>query len=87
MRTAHITDASVTDLLSIAGESLPVTGTVNLDAHAGGSLKALSGGGHLSVAGGEIYGEAYKSLNTDLKFAGEIGRGDEPGLCCRTAAA
>ena len=68
---AHITNASVTDLLSIAGESLPVTGTVNLNAHAGGSLNALSGGGHVSVAGGEIYGEAYKSLNTDLKFAGK----------------
>jgi translocation and assembly module TamB len=69
--TAHITDANVTDLLSIAGRSLPVTGTVNLDAHVGGSLKALSGAGHVSVAGGEIYGEGYKSLNTDLKFAGE----------------
>jgi translocation and assembly module TamB len=68
---AHISNANVTDLLSIAGESLPVTGTVNLNAHAGGSLKALSGGGHLSVTGGEIYGEGYKSLNTDLKFAGE----------------
>jgi translocation and assembly module TamB len=69
--SAHITDASVTDLLSIAGEGLPVTGTLNLEAHAGGALNALGGGGHLSVAGGEIYGEAYKSLNTDLKFAGE----------------
>ena len=68
---AEISDAQVSDLLSIAGESLPVTGTVNLKAHAGGSLKALSGGGHLSVAGGEIYGEQYKSLNTDLKFAGQ----------------
>lgn len=69
--TAHITNASVTDLLSIAGQNLPVTGTVNLQAHAGGALNALNGGGHLSVAGGEIYGEPYKSLNTDLKFAGE----------------
>jgi translocation and assembly module TamB len=68
---AHITDASVTDLLSIAGESLPVTGTLNLQAHVGGALHALSGGGHLSVAGGQIYGEDYKSLTTDLKFAGE----------------
>ncbi|HEY1965235.1 MAG TPA: hypothetical protein VGG59_09905, partial [Acidobacteriaceae bacterium] len=68
---AQISDAQVSDLLSIAGESLPVTGTVNLDAHAGGALKTLSGGGHLAVVGGEIYGEAYKSLNTDLKFAGE----------------
>ncbi|HEY2001088.1 MAG TPA: translocation/assembly module TamB domain-containing protein [Acidobacteriaceae bacterium] len=68
---AHITDASVTDLLSIAGESLPVTGTLNLQAHAGGALNALTGGGHLSVAAGQIYGEDYKSLTTDLKFAGE----------------
>ncbi len=69
--TAHITDASVTDLLSIAGRNLPVTGTVNLQAHASGALNALSGGGRLTIAGGEIYGEPYKSLNTDLKFAGE----------------
>ena len=69
--SAHISNASVTDLLSIAGESLPVTGTVNLQAHAGGTLNALNGGGHLSVADGDIYGEPYKSLNTDLKFAGE----------------
>jgi translocation and assembly module TamB len=68
---ANISDASIPDLLSIAGESLPVTGTLNLQAHAGGALNALSGGGHLSVAGGEIYGEGYKSLNTDLKFAGQ----------------
>ena len=63
---AEISDAQVSDLLSIAGESLPVTGTVNLQAHAGGALNALTGGGHLAVAGGEIYGEAYKSLNSDL---------------------
>ena len=35
---AHITDASVTDLMSIAGESVPVTGTMNLQVHAGGAL-------------------------------------------------
>jgi translocation and assembly module TamB len=33
---AHISDASVSDLLSIAGQNLPVTGTVNLHAHAYG---------------------------------------------------
>ena len=68
---AHISNASVSDLLSIAGQNLPVTGTVNLEAHAGGALNALNGGGHLSVANGAIYGEPYQSLNTDLKFAGE----------------
>jgi translocation and assembly module TamB len=68
---AHISNASVTDLLSIGGEDLPVTGTLNLEAHVTGALHALNGGGHVSVAGGEIYGESYKNLNTDLKFAGE----------------
>ena len=68
---ARISDASIPDLLSIAGESLPVTGTLNLQAHAGGALNNLNGGGHLSVAGGDIYGEPYKSLNTDLRFAGQ----------------
>ena len=38
--------------MSIAGESLPVTGTLNLQAHAGGALNALTGGGHVTVAGG-----------------------------------
>lgn len=68
---AHINDASIPDLLSIAGQSLPVTGTLNLQAHAQGALNNLSGGGHLAVAGGDIYGEPYKSLNTDLKVAGD----------------
>ncbi len=68
---ARINDASIPDLLSIAGQSLPVTGTLNLQAHAGGALNNLNGGGHLSVAGGDIYGEPYKGLNTDLRFAGQ----------------
>ena len=68
---ARVNDASIPDLLSIAGQSLPVTGTLNLQAHAGGTLNNLNGGGHLSVAGGDIYGEPYKSLNADLQFAGQ----------------
>ncbi len=69
--TASVSDASITELLSIAGEKLPVTGTLNLQAHVGGTLGNLNGGGHLSVLGGDIYGEPYKSLNTDLTFAGK----------------
>lgn len=65
-----VQDASAQDLLQMAGEDLPVTGTLNLKAHAHGTVDNLSGGGHLSVEGGTAYGEAYKSLNTDLRFAG-----------------
>lgn len=69
--TASIQNAAVPDLLSIAGQNLPVTGTVNLQAHAGGTLGDLTGGGHLSVNGGSVYGEPYKSLTVDLQFAGK----------------
>jgi len=65
-----VQDASAQDLLQMAGEDLPVTGTLNLNAHVNGTLDDLSGGGHLSVEDGTVYGEAYKSLHTDLHFAG-----------------
>ncbi len=69
--TAGIQNAAVPDLLSIAGQNLPVSGTLNLQAHAGGTLGNLTGGGHLSIDGGKLYGEPYKSLNADLQFAGK----------------
>jgi translocation and assembly module TamB len=68
--TASIQNAAIPDLLSISGQNLPLTGTVNLQAHAGGTLGHLNGGGHLAVTGGAAYGEPYKSLNADLQFAG-----------------
>jgi translocation and assembly module TamB len=65
-----VQDASAQDLLKMTGENLPVTGTVNFKANASGALDNLYGGGHVSVQGGTAYGEAYKSLNADLRFAG-----------------
>jgi translocation and assembly module TamB len=70
----HVQDAPISDLLMMAGQNLPVTGTLNLQAHVDGELGNLNGGGHAAIAGGEIDGEPYRSLNTDLRFAGkEIG--------------
>src|SRR5215470_6517833 len=66
-----VQDAALDEILAIAGQNLPITGTVNLNAHAGGQLGNLNGGGHLSIQGGTAYGEHYRSLNADLKFAGE----------------
>lgn len=68
--SANIHDAAMHDLLLLTGQDFPVTGTVNLQAHASGRLDNLSGGGHLAVEGGEIYGEPYRSLNADLQFVG-----------------
>ncbi|GGH12490.1 translocation/assembly module TamB [Silvibacterium dinghuense] len=64
-------NAAVPELLRLAGQDLPVTGTVNLQARVSGTLGNLNGGGHLSVAGGSVYGEPYRTLNTDLRFSGQ----------------
>lgn len=67
---ASIDKAALTDLLALAGQTLAVTGTLTLNTHVTGTLDNLNGGGHLKVAGGQIYGEAYKSLDADLVYAG-----------------
>ncbi len=70
--TASIDDANIPDLLALAGQStLPVTGTLNLNATVAGTLGSLNGGGHLAVTGGQVYGEPYKSLTAELAFAGQ----------------
>jgi len=69
--TASLQDAAIPDLLSIAGQNLPVTGTLNFQARAGGTLGNLTGGGHLAATNGSAYGEPYKSLSADLQFAGK----------------
>ena len=56
--TAQMQNASLTDLLALAGQDLPVTGTLNLQAHAGGMLGDLNGGGNLTLQGGAIEGPA-----------------------------
>jgi translocation and assembly module TamB len=66
-----VQDAPLDEILVIAGQNIPATGTVNLNAHAGGQLGNLNGGGHMAIQGGEAYGEHYRSLNADLKFDGD----------------
>jgi translocation and assembly module TamB len=69
-----VQDADVAELMKMAGKSLPVSGRLDLTAHASGTVNNLSGGGHVALDGGDIYGEGYKSLNTELRFAGgELG--------------
>lgn len=67
---ASMQNASAQDLLHLAGRNIPVTGTLDVTAHATGTLDNLAGGGHLSLEDGSAYGEQYKSLNTDLRFQG-----------------
>jgi translocation and assembly module TamB len=69
--TAQVQDASLTDLLSIAGQELPITGNLNLQAHAGGTLGDLNGGASLDLQGGAIEEQPYRSLAATLNFSGQ----------------
>jgi translocation and assembly module TamB len=65
--TAQIQNASIPELAAIAGKTnVPVTGTLTLEARLNGSLDDLQGTGKVTVKGGEIEGEPYKSLTADL---------------------
>ncbi len=67
---AAIRDAAIADILQAAGESAPVTGTLNTEMHVTGQLNNLNGGGHLALQGGDAWGEPYHSLTSDVRFAG-----------------
>ena len=69
--TAQVQNASVGDLLAIAGQNLPLSGTLNFQAHAGGTLGDLTGGATLNVQGGAIAGQSYHSLDATLSLFGQ----------------
>ncbi len=70
---AQLADAQVIDVLQIAGQQgkVPLTGTVALNGHAVGTLRSLSGGGHLSLMNGVAYDEPYESAVADLTIQGK----------------
>lgn len=68
--TASVRDAPLADLLQAAGRRLPATGAVNLGLHAEGSAGDLQGGGEISIRGGKIEGQPYRSLRATLAFTG-----------------
>jgi translocation and assembly module TamB len=68
-----LANAQMADLLQIAGQKdkVPVTGTVNLNAHASGTLSDIRGSGNLTLANGAAYGENYQSVAVDLTAQGQ----------------
>jgi translocation and assembly module TamB len=70
--TLHLADAQVVDVLHIAGQQkIPLTGTVVANAHVVGTVKNLSGSGHLGLANGVVYGEPYESAVAELTVQGQ----------------
>jgi translocation and assembly module TamB len=68
---AQMQNASLTDLWALVGQDVPVTGTLNLQAHAGGMLGDLNGGANLDVVGGAIEGQHYHSLIGAVSLNGQ----------------
>ena len=71
--TVKLANAQVGDVLAMAGQQakIPVTGTINVNAHAAGVLRSLSGGGSVSLVNGAAYGEPYESINVDMTVQGK----------------
>jgi translocation and assembly module TamB len=70
---AQLANASMVDVLQIVGqqEKVPVTGTIALNGHAAGTLRSLSGGGHVSLTNGVAYEEPYESAVAELTVQGK----------------
>lgn len=70
---AQLADASVTDLLQIAGQEqkIQVTGTIAMSAHVTGTPQQLNGTSHISLNHGVAYGESYESAAADLSIQGK----------------
>jgi len=71
--SVKLADAQAADLLDIAGQQqkFPVTGTVNLDAHATGTIGNLDGGGIATLTNGVAYGESYQVISVDMTAQGQ----------------
>jgi len=68
-----LANAQATDLLQIAGQQqkVPITGTVNLNAHVSGTVSQLSGSGRIALTSGQAYGENYQQLAVDVTAQGQ----------------
>jgi len=71
--TVQLANASVVDVLQIAGQQqkVPVTGTIAVSAKASGTLGNLNGDGKISLTKGTAYGEPYDSAAATLAIHGQ----------------
>jgi translocation and assembly module TamB len=67
-----LANAQVPDLLQIAGEQskVPLTGVVNINMHAAGTLTNLNGSGNITLTNGVAYGEGYQTVSVDVTAQG-----------------
>ncbi|MGA8110239.1 MAG: translocation/assembly module TamB domain-containing protein, partial [Acidobacteriaceae bacterium] len=66
----EVKNADLQPWLALTGKSYPVSGTLNLEARTGGTIGDLNATGQLTLTGGSIDGEPYRSLTTNLAVQG-----------------
>jgi translocation and assembly module TamB len=66
----QVKNADIGQWMGLTGKSYPVSGILNLHAQTDGTIGDLNGTGQVSLTGGAAYGEAYRSLATDVQFRG-----------------
>jgi len=72
--SVEIKNADIAQWVALTGKSYPVSGTLNLHAQTNGTIGNLNGTGQISLTGGSVYGESYRSLTSDVQFRGkEVG--------------
>jgi translocation and assembly module TamB len=71
--SAKLADAQAADLLQMVGQEqkIPVTGTVNLDVSASGTIHSLIGGGAVTLTNGTAYGESYQKIAVTIAAEGQ----------------
>jgi translocation and assembly module TamB len=73
MLRAHVraAKADLGDLLTLAGQTLPLTGTLDAQLQANGPVRALDGSGSIDLDGATAYGEPITRLRVQGTLTGE----------------
>jgi translocation and assembly module TamB len=72
--TLHVQNENVADMQALGGTNYDLTGIVNADVRAAGTLRNLQGGGKVQISKLTIYGEPFKTFTSDLRLNGSEAR-------------
>jgi translocation and assembly module TamB len=67
----QVRNADLEQWSALSGKTYPVSGTANLHLQITGTIGNLDGNGQISLAGGSVADEPYRSLTADIAFKGK----------------
>lgn len=66
----EVRNADLAQWIALTGKSYPISGMLNVSAQAKGTIGDLDGSGRVSLTGGMVDGEPYRSLTTKVQIQG-----------------